>query len=155
MYPWIDLSSKELGMTPMNVFQREYRTYVLWTATAYRPFPPFNHNPIDILAYEWHAPLPGYTSDYFDGEFSPLMMDNYSTAKVDITVFQFRAVGGSAKLYKVWRKLGTPVSDDGAWFDMRIDVQQNDNWCVSVMLKDGSTGEVIGTQQFNDYSWTD
>lgn len=152
MYPWIDLSSKELGMTPMNVFQRKYRTYVLWTAASFRPFPPFNHNPKDILAYEWNAPYPGTSTLTFDGEFSQLMMDNYSTAKVDITIFQFRPIGNSAKLVEVWRKLGTPVSDDGAWFSYSFTAENHDRWCVSVMLKDGKTGEVIGTQQFNGFS---
>jgi len=155
MYPWIDLSSKDLGMTPMNVFQREYRTYVLWTATAYRPFPPFNHNPMDILKYNWFAPLPGYTSDYFDGQFTDAIISQYPTHTVDITVFQFRAVGGSAKLYKVWRSLNNLVADEGPYFEMRFDVQQNDNWCVSVMLKDPIMHAVVGTQQFNHYSWTD
>ena len=83
------------------------------------------------------------------------MRDNYSTAKVDITIFQFRPIGSSAKLVGVWRELGTPVSSDGAWFDYSFTAKNNDRWCVSVMLKDGRTGEVIGTQQFNDYTWED
>ena len=68
---------------------------------------------------------------------------------------QFRRVGGSAKLYKVWRKLNIPVSDEGTWFTMQYDVQKNDNWLVSVMLKAPGTRAVVGTQQRNSYSWVD
>src|SRR5574343_914560 len=135
MYPWLDLTSKELGMTPMNVFQRKYRSNVLASATNWKPFAPFNLFPIKILKYDWYAPLPGSTYQEFDGEFTAEIISKYPTYTVDITVFQFRRVGGSAKLYKVWRKLNTPVSDEGAWFDMHYDVQQNDNWRVSIMLK--------------------
>ena len=51
MYPWIDLSSKELGMIPMNVFQRKYRGNVLASATDTTPFAPFNLVPKKILYY--------------------------------------------------------------------------------------------------------
>ena len=155
MYPWIDLNSKELGMTPMNVFQRKYRGNVLATATKTTPFMPFNLVPKKILKYDWYAPLPGYTGREFDGEFTAEIISKYPTHTVDITVFQFRAVGGSAKLYKVWRKLNTPVSDEGAWFDMQYDVQQCDCWCVSIMLRSPTTHAVVGTQQRNSMSWDD
>ena len=155
MYPWIDLTSNELGMTPMNVFQRKYRSDVLASATNWKPFALFNHFPMKILKYDWFAPLPGYTGREFDGEFTAEIISKYPTYTVDITVFQFRAVGGSAKLYKVWRKLNTPVSDEGVWFNMQYDVQQNDNWLVSVMLKRPGIHTVMGTQQRNSYSWVD
>ena len=155
MYPWIDLSSKELGMTPMNVFQRKYRDNVLASATGFTPFIPFNLVTKKILKYDWYAPLPGYTNREFDGEFTAEIISKYPTHTVDITVFQFRAVGGSAKLHKVWRKLNTPVSDEGAWFDMYYDVKQNDRWIVSIMLRAPSTHAVVGTQQRNSYSWND
>lgn len=152
MYPWIDLTSKELGMTPMNVFQRRYRGNVLASATSLAPFTPFNHVPTKILAYEWYAPMPGTTYKQFDGEFTDAIISQYPTHTVDITVLQFRAVGGSAKLYKVWRNLNTLVSDDGVWFDMHFDVQRKDQWLVSVMLKSPVSQTVIGTQQRKDFS---
>ena len=155
MYPWIDLTSKELGMIPMNVFQRKYRGNVFASATRYAPFLPFNLFPIKILAYDWFAPLPGETYKEFDGEFTEAIQSKYPSHTVDITVIQFRRVGGSAKLYKVWRKLNTRVRDDGAWFDMHYDVQQNDCWLVSVMLKYPGTQSVVGTQQRNSISWRD
>ena len=61
MYPWINLTSNELGMTPMNVFQRKYRGNILATATVPSPFMPFNLVQKKILKYDWFAPLPGYT----------------------------------------------------------------------------------------------
>ena len=155
MYPWIDLTNKELGMTPMNVFQRKYRSNVLASATNYTPFPPFNLVPKKILYYDWFGPLPGDTHGEFDGEYTPEIISKYPTHTVDITIFQFRAVGGSAKLYKVWRSLNNLVSDEGAWFQMYYDVQQNDNWLLSVMLKDPITHAVVATQQRNSYSWVD
>lgn len=155
MYPWIDLTSKELGMTPMNVFQRKYRSNVLASATNWKPFAPFNLFPMKILKYDWYAPLPGSTYQEFDGEFTEAIQSKYPTYTVDITIIQFRRVGGSAKLYKVWRNLNTRVSDGGTWFDMHYDVQQNDNWLVSIMLKRPGIHAVIGTQQRNSYSWVD
>ena len=59
MYPWINLTSKELGMIPMNVFQRKYRNNVLASATVAVPFLPFNLVPKKILKYDWFAPLSG------------------------------------------------------------------------------------------------
>ena len=155
MFPWLDLSSKELGMTPMNVFQRKYRSNVLASATKATPFAPFNLFPKKILKYDWFAPLPGETYDEFDGEFTEEIISQYPTYKVDITVLQFRAVGRSAKLYKVWRKLNTPVSDGGAWFDMNYDVQQNDSWLVSIMLISPISHMAYRTQQRNSISWGD
>lgn len=155
MYPWIDLTSKELGMTPMNVFQRKYRGNVLASATGVTPFAPFNLVQKKILKYDWFAPLPGEIYKEFDGEFTAEIISQYPTHTVDITVFQFRAVGGSAKLYKVWRNLNTRVNDGGTWFDMHYDVQQNDCWIVSIMLKAPSTHAVVGTQQRNSISWVD
>lgn len=155
MYPWIDLTSKELGMTPMNVFQRKYRSNVLSSATNYKPFPPFNLVPKKILYYDWFGPLPGDTHGEFDGEYTPEILAKYPTHTVDITIFQFRQVGGSAKLYKVWRSLNNLVADEGAWFPMNYNVQQNDNWLLSVMLKSPTTHAVVGTQQRNSYSWED
>lgn len=153
MFPWVDLTSKELGMTPMNVFQRKYRGNVLASAKGATPFPLFNRAPKKILAYDWWAPLPGETDKEFDGEFTEEIQTLYSGGTVDITVIQFRAVGGSAKLYKVWRKLNTPVSAGGAWFDMHYDVHQYDCWLVSIMLKSSTTHTVIATQQRNSISW--
>ena len=155
MYPWIDLTSKELGMIPMNVFQRKYRSNVLASATNYTPFPPFNLVPKKILYYDWFGPLPGDTHGEFDGEYTPEIISKYPTHTVDITIFQFRAVGGSAKLYKVWRNLNTRVSDEYTYFDMHCDVQQNDCWLVSIMLRNPTTHAVVGTQQFNRISWED
>lgn len=155
MYPWLDLTSKELGMTPMNVFQRKYRSNVLASATNWKPFAPFNLFPIKILNYDWFAPLPGSTYQEFDGEFTSEIISKYPACTVDITIIQFRKVGESAKLYKVWRNLNTRVSDGGAWFDMHYDVQKNDNWLVSIMLKRPGIHAVMGTQQRNSYSWVD
>ena len=155
MYPWINLTSKELGMIPMNVFQRKYRNNVLASATVAVPFLPFNLVPKKILKYDWFAPLPGETDKEFDGEFTDEIISQHPACTVDITVIQFSKVGKSAKLYKVWRKLNTRVSNGGSWFDMHFDVQQNDCWLVSIMLKAPSTHAVVGTQQRNDISWTD
>lgn len=155
MYPWLDLTSKELGMTPMNVFQRKYRGNVLASATSNTPFAPFNLVNKKILKYDWFAPLPGETYKEFDGEFESYFISQYPTCTVDITVIQFRRVGGSAKLYKVWRKLNTRVNNEGAWFDMHYDVQQNDQWIVSVMLRHPTTHAVLFTQQRNSESWED
>ena len=66
MYPWINLTSKELGMIPMNVFQRKYRNNVLASATVAVPFLPFNLVPKKILKYYLFAPLPGETDKDFD-----------------------------------------------------------------------------------------
>lgn len=155
MYPWIDLTSKELGMTQMNVFQRKYRGNVLASATSAAPFMPFNLVSKKILKYDWFAPLPGYTSQEFDGEFTDAIISQYPTHTVDITIIQFRRVGGSAKLYKVWRELNTRVSDEGTWFTIHYDVQQNDSWLVSIMLKEPTKHAVVGTQQRNSISWKD
>lgn len=155
MYPWIDLTSKELGMTPMNVFQRKYRGNVLASATSVTPFAPFNLVPKKILVRDWMAPLPGETYKNFDGEFESYFISQYPTCTVDMTVIQFRAVGGSAKLYKVWRKLNIPINDDGFWFETHYDVQQSDCWLVSVMLRHPITHEVLFTQQKNSMSWVD
>lgn len=155
MYPWIDLTSKELGMIPMNVFQRKYRSNVLASATNCTPFPPFNLVPKKILYHDWFAPLPGDTHGDFDGSYTSNILSQYPTHTVDITIIQFRVVGGSAKLYKVWRSFDNLVSDEGAWFQMYYDVQQNDNWLLSAMLKDPITHAVIATQQRNSYSWVD
>lgn len=155
MYPWIDLTSKELGMTPMNVFQRKYRDNVLASATRAAPFMPFNLVQKKILKYDWYAPLPGYTYQEFDGEFTSEIISKYPTHTVDITIIQFRKVGESAKLYKVWRKLNTHVSDGGTWFDINYDVKQNDCWLVSIMLRSPTTHAVVGTQQRNSVSWED
>ena len=155
MYPWIDLTSKEIGMIPMNVFQRKYRGNVLASATATTPFAPFNLVPKKILYYDWFAPLPGDTHGDFDGEYTETILNQYPTHRVDITIIQFRKVGGSAKLYKVWRKLNTRVIDGGAWFDMHYDVQQNDSWLVSIMLKSPGSQVAYRTQQRNDISWED
>ena len=155
MYPWIDLTSKELGMIPMNVFQRKYRGNVLASATGLTPFMPFNLVNKKILKYDWYAPLPGETLKEVDGEFTDAIISQYPTHTVDITIIQFRAVGGSAKLYKVWRNLNTRVSDEYTYFDMHCDVQQNDCWLVSIMLRNPTTHAVVGTQQFNRISWED
>ena len=155
MYPWLDLTSKELGMIPMNVFQRKYRGNVLASAMNATPFAPFNLFPKKILKYDWFAPLPGETYKEFDGEFTEEIQSQYPMYKVDITVLQFRKVGRSAKLYKVWRKLNTRVIDGGAWFDMHYDVQQNDCWLVSIMLKSPGSNVAYRTQQRNDISWED
>lgn len=155
MYPWIDLTSNELGMSPMNVFQRKYRSNVLASATRWTPFAPFNLVQKKILKYDWYAPLPGDTYAYFDGEFTPAIISQYPTHTVDITIIQFRKVGESAKLYKVWRSLNNLVADEGPYFRMDYDVQQNDNWLVSIMLKAPVSHAVVGTQQRNSYSWED
>lgn len=155
MYPWIDLTSKELGMTPMNVFQRKYRSNVLACATSMAPFMPFNLIQKKILKYNFYAPELGQTYKEFDGEFTDAIISQYPTHTVDITIFQFRKVGGSAKLCKVWRKLNTRVSDEGTWFDMHFDVQQNDCWLCSVMLKNPTNHAVIGTEQIKAISWED
>ena len=155
MYPWLDLTSKELGMIPMNVFQRKYRANVLGSATGAIPFMPFNLIQKKILAYDWFAPLPGETYKEFDGEFTEAIQNQYPTHTVDITVLQFRAVGRSAKLYKVWRNLNTRVDEGGAWFDMHYDVQQNDCWLVSIMLISPISHTACRTQQRNSISWRD
>ena len=155
MYPWLDLTSKELGMTPMNVFQREYRSNVLASAMSATPFAPFNLFPKKILAYDWFAPLPGSTYQEFDGEFTEEIQSLYPTYTVAITVLQFRKVGRSAKLYKVWRSLNNRVSNGGAWFDMHYDVQQNDSWLVSIMLISPMSHIACRTQQRNSISWRD
>lgn len=155
MYPWIDLTSKELGMIPMNVFQRKYRANVLASAKNATPFAPFNLFPKKILAYDWFAPLPGETYKEFDGEFTEEIISQYPMYTVDITILQFRKVGGSAKLHKVWRHLNTRVDKGGTWFDMYYDVQQNDCWLVSIMLNSPISHTAYRTQQRNDISWTD
>lgn len=122
------LVSKDLGMTPMNVFQREQRTAVKNLVYAGVKMPILNINPKKIITNTL------YPLDTDEGiyqpfwEFTPEIQSLYPSKVVDFTALQFRKKNGLYYLYKKFEELRVPVSDGAIEPTIKYDCIQEDRW---------------------------
>ena len=147
------LYSRELGMTPMNVFQREQRVAVKNLVYAGTKMSILNINPKKIIANTlW--PLDTDTGTYQPcWEFTNEILSLYPSRRVDFTALQFRKENGLYKLYKKFEKLNVPVSNEVIEPTIKYDCQQYDRWYYLFVIHDLTSKIPIATQQWSAESY--
>ena len=147
------LYSKELGMTPMNVFQRDQRTAVKNLVYAGTKIPILNINPKKIINNTLY-PLDTDTGTYTPfWEFTDEIINLYSSRKVDFTALQFRKKNGLYYLYKKFETLQVPVSQEYIEPVMKYDCQQFDRWLYFFVIHNVTENIPIATQQWSAVSY--
>ena len=147
------LYSKELGMTPMNVFQREQRTAVKNLVYAGTKMPILDINPKKIINNTLY-PLDTDTGTYTPfWEFTDKIINLYYSRKVDFTALQFREKNGLYYLYKKFETLQVPVSREYIEPVMKYDCQQFDRWFYFFVIHDLTANIPIATQQWSAVSY--
>ena len=147
------LYSKELGMTPMNVFQREQRTAVEKLVYTGTKIPILNINPKKIINNTLY-PLDTDTGTYTPfWEFTDEIIDLHYSSKVDFTALQFREKNGLYYLYKKFETLQVPVSREYIEPVMKYDCQQFDRWFYFFVIHDLVRNRPIATQQWSAVSY--
>ena len=147
------LYSKELGMTPMNVFQREQRTAVKNLVYNGVKMPILNMNPKTIIGNTL------YPLDTDDGiyqpfwEFTSEIQSLYPSKVVDFTALQFRKQNGLYYLYKKFEKLRVPVSDGAIEPTMKYDCIQYDRWFYFFVVRQPTANIPDATQQWSAVSY--
>lgn len=147
------LYSKELGMTPMNVFQREQRSEVKNLVYAGTKMPILNFNPKKIISNTLH-PL-----DTDDGiyqpfwEFTPEIQSLYPSKVVDFTALQFRKQNGLYYFYKKFEELRVPVSYGAIEPTIKYDCIQEDRWFYFFVVRQPTANIPDATQQWSAVSY--
>lgn len=147
------LYSKELGMTPMNVFQRERRSEVKNLVYAGTMMPILNLNPKKIVSNTLF-PLDTGTGTYQPyWEFTSEIQGLYGTKKVDFTALQFRKKNGLYELYKKFEELKVPVSDGAIEPTIKYDCIQGDRWFYFFAVRPLTSNIPYTTQQWSAVSY--
>ena len=160
MYPNIQkyipsnlLYSKELGMTPMNVFQREQRSAVKNLVYADTIMPILNFNPKNIISSTLY-PLDTDTGTYQPcWEFTEQILSLYPSKVVDFTALQFREKNGLYYLYKKFEELRVPVSDEVIEPTIKYDCQQFDRWFYFFVVHTLTSNIPLATYQWTAVSY--
>lgn len=147
------LYSKELGMTPMNVFQREQRTAVKKLVYSGMTMPILNFNPMNIISTPLY-PLDTSTGTYQPyWEFTSKIQSLYQSMVVDFTALQFRKKDGLYSLYKKFEELRAPVSDGAIEPTIKYDCIQEDRWFYFFVVHTLTSNKPIATQQWSAVSY--
>ena len=160
MYPNIQkyipsnlLYSKELGMTPMNVFQRERRSEVKNLVYAETIMPILNFNPKNIISSTLY-PLATDTGTYQPyWEFTSEIQSLYPSKVVDFTALQFREKNGLYYFYKKFEELRVPVSDGAIEPTMKYDCIQYDRWFYFFVVHTLTSNIPLATYQWTAVSY--
>jgi len=147
------LYSKELGMTPMNVFQREQRSAVKNLVYAGTMMPILNFNPKKIISNTLY-PLATGTKTYNPyWEFTDEILSLYSSRVVDFTALQFRKKNGLYYFYKKFETLKVPVSQEYMAPVMKYDCIQEDRWFYFFVVRQFTSNIPLTTQQWSAVSY--
>lgn len=147
------LYSKELGMTPMNVFQREKRSEVKNLVYAGTIMPILNINPKKIISNTLY-PLDTDTGTYQPfWEFTSKIQSLYYSDKVDFTALQFRKKNGLYSLYKKFEELKVPVSYGAIEPTINYDCIQEDRWFYFFVVHALTSNIPLATQQWTAVSY--
>ena len=147
------LYSKELGMTPMNVFQREQRTAVKNLVYADKIMPILNFNPKNIISSTLY-PLDTDTGTYQPcWEFTEQILSLYPSKVVDFTALQFREKNGLYYLYKKFEELRVPVSNEVIEPTIKYDCQQFDRWFYFFVVHTLTSNIPLATYQWTAVSY--
>lgn len=147
------LQSKELGMTPMNVFQREQRTAVENLVYKGTKMPILNINPKKIITNTLY-PLDTDTGTYQPlWEFTDEILTLYYSRRIDFTALQFREKNGLYYFYKKFQTLNVPISQEVMEPVMKYDCKQFDRWFYFFAIHELSPSLPIATQQWSAVSY--
>ena len=147
------LRSKELGMSQMNVFQREQRKAVEDLVYKGTKLAILNVNPKKIISNTLFS-LDTGTGRYVPfWEFTDEMQSFYYSKRIDFTALQFRRKNGLYKFYKKFEELQIPVSRGFIEPEMNYDCQHYDRWFYFFVIHDFSSNIPIATQQWSDVSY--
>ena len=147
------LYSKELGMTPMNVFQRTQREAVKNLVYSGIKMPLLNINP-KLIIYD-----PLFPIDTGSGTYDPFweitdeIQDIYNSKMLDFTALQFRRVSGLYRLYAKFEKLNSPVSRGIIAPVLKYDCQQPDRWYYLFVVHTLGSPVPDAVQQWSDVSY--
>jgi len=147
------LYSKELGMTPMNVFQREQRSAVKNLVYAGTLMPILNYSTKKIISNTLY-PLDTGTKTYNPyWEFTDEILNLYPSQVVDFTALQFRKKNGLYELYKKFEALRIPVSQEYMAPVMKYDCIQEDRWFYYFAVRSLTSNIPFATQQWSAVSY--
>ena len=147
------LRSKELGMTRMNVFQREQRKAVEDLVYKGTKMAILDVNPKKIISNTLFS-LDTGTGRYVPfWEFTDEIQSMYNTKRIDFTALQFRRKNGLYKFYKKFEELQIPVSRGFIEPEMNYDCQHYDRWFYFFVIHDSSLNIPLATQQWSDVSY--
>lgn len=147
------LYSKELGMTPMNVFQRERRSEVKNLVYAGTIMPILNFNPKKIISNTLF-PLDTDTGTYQPyWEFTDEILSLSGFMRVDFTALQFRKQNGLYYFYKKFEELRVPVSDGAIEPTIKYDCIQDDRWFYFFVVHTSTSNIPLATQQWSAVSY--
>ena len=147
------LYSKELGMTPMNVFQREQRTAVKNLVYAGTMMPILNFNPKKIISKTLYSPDTGTRTYNPYWEFTDEILSLYDSKRVDFTALQFRKKNGLYEFYKKFEALKVPVSQEYMAPVMKYDCIQDDRWFYFFVVHTSTSNIPLATQQWSAVSY--
>lgn len=147
------LYSKELGMTPMNVFQRTQREAVKNLVYNGIKIPLLNINPKRIIYNDlWPIDTGSGTYDPF-WEITDEIQDIYYSKMIDFTALQFRRVNGLYRLYAKFEMLNSPVSKGNITPVLKYDCQQHDRWFYFFVVRQLTSNIPDATQQWSEVSY--
>lgn len=147
------LRSKELGMTRMNVFQREQRKAVEDLVYKGTKMAILDVNPKKIISNTLFS-LDTGTGRYVPfWEFTDEIQSMYNTKRIDFTALQFRRKNGLYEFYKKFEELQIPVSRGFIEPEMNYDCQHYDRWLYFFVIHDSSLNIPLATQQWSDVSY--
>lgn len=147
------LYSKELGMTPMNVFQREQRSAVKNLVYAGTKMPILNFNPKNIISNTLY-PLDTGTGTYQPyWEFTSEIQSLYPSKVIEFTALQFREKNGLYYFYKKFEELRVLVSDGAIEPIIKYDCIQYDRWFYFFVVHTLTSNIPLATQQWSAVSY--
>lgn len=147
------LRSNELGMTRMNVFQREQREAVKNLVYKGIKMPILDVNPKKIISNRIF-PLDTDSGRYVPfWEFTDEIQDIYKSYRVDFTALQFRRFNKLYRLYAKFETLNVPVVRGFMEPVMNYDCQQYDQWFYFFVVHQVSSNIPIATQQWSGVSY--
>lgn len=147
------LHSNELGMTPMNVFQRTQREAVKNLVYKGVKMPILDRNPKKIINNTLF-PLDTGSGTYVPfWEITDEVQSMYYTKRLDFTALQFRRENGLYRLYAKFEMLNVPVSR--GYFEPVIehDCQHLDGWYYLFVIHEIGSTIPDATQQWSGVSY--
>lgn len=143
----LDLSSNKVGMSPMNVFQRDYRQEIIFYCGMKEIFYFLNKESIYPYLPNLGFPFTNNNTWTKSVPFSTYIKNKFGQDALDFTITQMRVTGGKWEIVKNWEFFNYPMTNANLNFTINYTAQLGDIFYYTYKFKNWQNTRILSQTQ--------
>ena len=143
----LDLSSNKVGMSPMNVFQRDYRKEIQFYCETKTIFYFLNKKSIYPYLPNLGFPLTENNTWTVSEPFETYVKNKFGQDALDFTITQMRETGGNWEIVNNWEFFNYPMTNDSLNFTINYNAKLGDIFYYTYKFKNWQNTVILSQTQ--------